>query len=49
MSRPSEERRARDNLIPTLEAKLAEIDAHLAEVRVRRAALRDLLVELRGG
>jgi DNA-binding transcriptional MerR regulator len=47
MSLPSAERRAKDHLIRTLEAKLAQVEAHLKEVKARRSALVDLLAEVR--
>ena len=43
MNRPSAERRAKDNLILTLEAKLGQIEAHLCEVKARREALLEVL------
>ena len=36
-------------LMAALDAKLAEIDAHLAEVQRRRQAILDLMAELRAG
>ena len=48
MSRPKEERRAKAGLTEALETKLAEIDALLNEIQTRRAALLDMLAELRG-
>jgi len=47
MSRPADERRAKTGLIPALEAKLAEIDAHLADVQARRSGLLALMAELK--
>lgn len=49
MSRPAAERRAKTGLIEALEAKLAEIDAHLAEVQARRSGVLALMDELRSG
>jgi MerR family copper efflux transcriptional regulator len=49
MQRPLEERRAKHGLVEALEAKLAEIDDHLAEVQVRRQDVVALLAELRIG
>jgi MerR family copper efflux transcriptional regulator len=48
MSRPAEERRSKHGLVRALEAKLAEIDGHLAEVQARRNDVETLLAELRG-
>jgi MerR family transcriptional regulator, copper efflux regulator len=49
MKRPVEERRAKHGLVEALEAKLAEIDDHLAEVRSRRQHVVALLTEMRIG
>lgn len=49
MARPAAERRAKTGLMPALEAKLAEIDAHLAEVTAQREGLVALMAEVRRG
>ena len=46
MSRPPEERRSKTGLVHALEAKLAEIDAHLAEAHARHAQILELMAEL---
>jgi MerR family copper efflux transcriptional regulator/MerR family gold-responsive transcriptional activator of gol and ges genes len=48
MSRPAEERRAKHGLVRALEAKIAEIDEHLAAAQARRGEVAALLAELRG-
>lgn len=47
MSRPAQERRAKQGVVQALEAKLAEVEAHLAAVEVRRNGIIALLGELR--
>lgn len=49
MSRPAEERRAKTGLVQALEAKLTEIDLHLAEAQHRRSEVVELLEELKAG
>jgi DNA-binding transcriptional MerR regulator len=49
MRRPAQERRAKTGLMEALEGKLAEIDAHLSEVQVRRDGILELMAELRTG
>lgn len=49
MSRTAEDRRAKIGLAEVFEAKLSEIDAHLAEVQARRAGLVEMLADLRAG
>ena len=47
MSRPAEARRAKHGLVAALEAKLAEVDEHMAVVQARRGEIVALLGELR--
>jgi MerR family copper efflux transcriptional regulator len=47
MAQPVAERRAKTTLIPALEAKLSEVDAHLAEVQARRTAILALIDEVK--
>jgi MerR family copper efflux transcriptional regulator len=49
MAQPVAERRAKTSLMPALEAKLSEVDAHLAEVQARRTAILDLMDEVKRG
>jgi hypothetical protein len=47
MKQPAHERRAKTGVIRVLEAKLVEMDAHLAEVASRRRDVVALLKDLR--
>ena len=49
MRRPAEERQSKTGLVRALEAKLAEINAHLTAVQARRDEILALLTELRSG
>ena len=48
MSRPAQERSEKAGVIEAMEAKLAEVERHIAEARDRQRELERLLVELRG-